>query len=130
MPVEQDLGNFGVGRGGCARTRGLDVDLLHIATPPAQEVVPRGRDRDDHDVILVVEAAGGALLRKDADDPEALAVDLHRLADGIIGAEQVRDGRLPNHRHAARAVDVGRGEELAARQLIVSDRGKVLRGPS
>ena len=128
MPVQQHLRDLGVGRRRRLRAGRLDVDLLHIFAAPAQQVAPRGRDRHDDHVVLVVEAARRAFGGEDADDAEVLAVDLHHLADRISAAEEIGGHRWSDDRHLAGGVDLARGEELTARHLVIPHRGEVLRG--
>src|SRR5437763_6810196 len=94
MPIQQDLGDLG--RGGTRRlgARRLDVDLLHVAAAPAEQVVPCRRDRHHHHVILVVKSTRRTLLGENTDHAEALAVDFDYLADWVLAAEQIGDHRL------------------------------------
>src|SRR5438093_5846994 len=128
MPVQQhlrDLGGRGIRRLGARR---LDVDLLHVAAAAAEEVVPCRGDGYQHHVILVVEATRRTLLGEDTDHAEALPVDLDHLANRVLVVEQVGDHRLADDGDFAGGVDVGRGEELPTGQLVVANRGKILRG--
>ena len=128
MPVQQhlrDLGGRGIRRLGARR---LDVDLLHVAAAAAEEVVPCRGDGYQRHVILVVEATRRTLLGEDTDHAEALPVDLDHLANRVLVVEQVGDHCLADDGDFAGGVDVGRGEELPTGQLVVANRGEILRG--
>ena len=81
-----------------SRELGLHDDLAD-APVAGERVLDRGQRRD-HDVVLVGGAVR-ALRRGDADDLEVRAVDLDRLADRVLPAEQLADHGRADDRDAA-----------------------------
>src|ERR1043165_1978332 len=99
-----------------AHLEGKD-EAFHVLAPPDRG---GGAEGDEDDVVAVL-PEGTAFLLHHADDGEAVAVDLDRLAEGIGGElELFRDG-LPDDADAFPALRVERGEEAAALDPVVED---------
>ena len=108
----EDRGRLGVGVVDRLRRRRLEHDLAQLAAL-ADEQVLRRRQRDDHDVVLVLDAVR-ALRLEHALDLERRAVELDRLAERVGGrAEEVLDDGGPDHGDARVLPLVRGGDERA-----------------
>src|SRR4051794_535451 len=85
---------------------GLAVDLAGAA----HEAELRGRDRHEHDVVLVLPGARRPLLGEHADDLERHARDADLAPDRVVLVEQLLGDGGPDQRHLAGALLLGARE--------------------
>jgi hypothetical protein len=138
MALPQEVAHQLLGVADVRAVAHLDRDRADVARAdllPAEHALARGRDRDQHDVVLVLSDHALALALEQANDRVRHVADADRLADRVGLAEQrARDG-LPDQRDLGRRVEIGlrelaaRGERPFARDQVVGRDAEDLRRP-